>query len=48
MKNEAMDRWYAVCCKPRQEAVAEEGEARVVCAREARCVDAREGLTREG
>ena len=24
MKNEAMDRWYAVCCKPRQETVAEE------------------------
>ncbi|HEY5291490.1 MAG TPA: transcription/translation regulatory transformer protein RfaH [Burkholderiales bacterium] len=24
MKNEGVDRWYAVCCKPRQEAVAEE------------------------
>jgi transcriptional antiterminator RfaH len=24
MENEAIERWYAVCCKPRQEAVAEE------------------------
>ena len=24
MENEGIDRWYAVCCKPRQEAVAEE------------------------
>jgi len=24
MENGSMDRWYAVCCKPRQEAVAEE------------------------
>lgn len=24
MENEAIERWYAVCCKPRQETVAEE------------------------
>ena len=24
MTNEGAHRWYAVCCKPRQEAVAEE------------------------
>jgi len=24
MENDAIERWYAVCCKPRQEAVAEE------------------------
>ena len=24
MENKGIDRWYAVCCKPRQEAVAEE------------------------
>ena len=24
MKDDAIERWYAVCCKPRQEAVAEE------------------------
>lgn len=24
MENEAIERWYAVCCKPRQEAIAEE------------------------